>query len=157
MCESRPRWGVDGCDELDETRGKGKGKGNGGKGEHEGTGNDRGGGKGKNVEERRTWVTMSDEDMKSQQNEANDGSVEEQATRMKQEKDETGQKERSEEEEDQTMRTLRSEDEEDEQVEVAPHMGAGGSHPRPRSIPKKPKRRRSSSARKDSTASQDNG
>ena len=26
--------GVDGCDELDETRGKGKGNGNGGKGEH---------------------------------------------------------------------------------------------------------------------------
>ena len=40
-CESRPR-GVDGHEDLDETRGKGKGEGNGGKGEHGGKG-DKGG------------------------------------------------------------------------------------------------------------------
>ena len=43
-CESLVQCGVDGHDELDETRGRGKVKGSGGKGEHEGRGNYRGGG-----------------------------------------------------------------------------------------------------------------
>ena len=95
----------------------------------EGRGKDRGGGKGKNREERCTWV-----------------SVEEQATRTCQEKDENEEGEeqheqRSEGSDEEKHHEEDSEAEDEERFRMAPNMGAGGSHPQAMTDPEEKQQR----------------
>ena len=121
--------GVDGHDELDETRGRGKGKGYGGKGESGGKGDMGGKGFQQSMRTKKGEEELRNEEKQQFQQSAKTMKGEEE---LRSEENET-QKELMDEEEQETA-------EEDEgRVRMAPNMGAGGSHPQATTDPEEKK------------------